>query len=151
MNNSTLIRLGFYAAVAVLVLAYVGLTSPPPVAKAVDAGGGNEAVAKARPLASRLGIAAGCLGLWMAVDLAVVGRLMSRDAITVHLVRVLIGWGALLALGAMLSAGNQRLLAAAIVFGVTAAFVGLWIAALASRKQPLRRDPPEPNRMDSLS
>ena len=130
-------RIAFYAGVALLVLGYVALTSR-------DVGLSQEAGARAeeksgddaRPakLVQRLAAAAGIVVAWIAIDLFVAIRFRSMDQMVLVLVRILVGWGLLLALGALLSAGHQRLLAAAIVFGVTAAFVALWIGALAARR-----------------
>jgi hypothetical protein len=44
-------------------------------------------------------------------------------------------WGLLLALGTYLVGGNHPGLRAAIVAGCTLAFLGLWLAALALRRQ----------------
>jgi hypothetical protein len=81
-----------------------------------------------------LGMAAAAVALWIVVDCLVAVCFRKSDPMTFYLVRVLIGWGSLLALGAALAPGHQRLLAGVIVFTVTGAFVGLWIAALASRR-----------------
>jgi hypothetical protein len=140
MSTSFLSRVALYAGVAVAALAYVAVTTNETKP---DAGGtiSPSAVREAPParstsdLAWRLSVAAVAVAVWCALDLAIASWLWASDRITFYLVRVLIGWGLLLALGAMLSAGHQRFLAAAIVFGMTAAFVGLWLAALASRRR----------------
>jgi len=44
-------------------------------------------------------------------------------------------WGLMLALGTYLFGGNQPGLRAAIVAGCTVGFLGLWLAALASRRR----------------
>jgi hypothetical protein len=138
-----LARVGIYLAIALLVLLYVGLTAPlPGTSTATDAAAeqqGAAAAASQSPI-RRPAIAAAAVGLWIVLDLVISSQLSGRDRLTVLLVRVLIGWGALLALGALLSPGNQRLAAALIVFGVTAAFVGFWIAALAVRKDRSRAE-----------
>jgi len=130
-------RLGLYAAVAAIVLAYVGVTTgganntkPPSAASAVQ-----RVASELGSLTQRLTAAAILVAIWIVVDLAVAAYLRNNDGLTHYLVRVLLGWGMLLALGAMLSAGHQRWLAAAIVFGVTAAFIGLWLAALSTRRR----------------
>jgi hypothetical protein len=128
-------KIAMYAGVAAIVMAYVAVTTgsrgsqPPSTSSApmsVDA--------ERSALAHRLLAAAVALGVWVVIDVAVAHYLRSSDATTHYLVRILLGWGLLLALGAMLSAGHHRKLAAIIVFGVTAAFIGLWLAALATRR-----------------
>jgi hypothetical protein len=141
-NPSIAGRFGLYAAVAAIVLAYVGAitegrsaANPPPAAT----GANGRDPADHDVLARRLAVAGVAVALWILVDVAAAVYLKNTEPMTYYLVRVLLGWGMLLALGAMLSAGHQRWLAAAIVFGVTAAFVGLWLAALSSRRHAKAR------------
>jgi hypothetical protein len=47
----------------------------------------------------------------------------------------LLVWGSLLALGSFLYGGNRPLVRAAIIFGVTLAFVAFWLAALTVRSR----------------
>jgi hypothetical protein len=129
-------RLGLYAAVTIIVLAYVGLTTERAApAASLSSTANREQTVSAAPSIQRFSAAGLAIALWIAVDLAAASYLRGSDSMTHYLVRVLLGWGALLALGAMLSAGQQRWLAAAIVFGMTAAFIGLWLTALSARRR----------------
>lgn len=136
MSSNLARRLGFYLGVAALVLLYVAVTtSAGETGTAAARGAATSGGILGSILAKRLTMAAAAVAVWLAVDSLLVRSWRGGDWMIVYLVRVLIGWGALLSLGAMLSAGHQRLLAAAIVFAVTAAFVGLWIGALAKRSR----------------
>ncbi|MEX2173696.1 MAG: hypothetical protein WD872_04995 [Pirellulaceae bacterium] len=64
----------------------------------------------------------------------------SGHGMTAWIMLAVLAWGALLALGSYLFGGNLPLLRAAIVFGVTVAFLGLWLGALAARKRSLERE-----------
>jgi|GEM_PF-2677898 hypothetical protein len=66
----------------------------------------------------------------------------TRSLTTWIMVAVLV-WGGLLALGSYLFGGTLPVLRAAIVFGATVAFLGLWLAALAMRKHRLARESDE--------
>jgi hypothetical protein len=137
-NTSIAASFGLYAAVAAIVLAYVGATAGGGSAAsqpAATAGAIGSAPADHSALAQRLTTTGIAVALWVLVDLTASLYMKNSEPMTYYLVRVLLGWGMLLALGAMLSAGHQRWLAAAIVFGVTAAFVGLWLAALSTRRR----------------
>lgn len=61
----------------------------------------------------------------------------SRASLTAWIMLAVLGWGILLAVGSFLYGGTLPLLRAAIVFGVTVAFLGLWLGALAVRKRRL--------------
>jgi hypothetical protein len=124
LAHSILRRIVFYGGIAAVVLAYVAITSHELGKKPDDW----------TPLTRRMILAAGACAAWIAIDIFLSSRFKQTDILTSSLVRVLLGWGLLLALGAMLSQRNQQIGAAAIVFGVTAAFLGLWIAALRTRK-----------------
>jgi hypothetical protein len=54
---------------------------------------------------------------------------------TTWIMLAVLAWGALLALGSFLFGGNLPLVRAAIVFGVTVAFLLLWLGALTLRQR----------------
>jgi hypothetical protein len=89
-------------------------------------------------LTNRLCKAGAALGVWIILDSILVGLFRPLTPLIHHLVRILVGWGLFLALGVLIGGGSKRLLAAVIVFGVTAAFLGLWLAALSSRERNLQ-------------
>jgi hypothetical protein len=49
-------------------------------------------------------------------------------------------WGGLLALGSYLFGGNYAVARAAIVLGITAGFLTLWLGALAARNRRVERE-----------
>jgi hypothetical protein len=59
----------------------------------------------------------------------------SGPGLTTWIMLGVLAWGALLALGSFLFGGNLPLVRAAIVFGVTVAFLLLWLSALALRQR----------------
>lgn len=61
----------------------------------------------------------------------------SRARLTAWIMLAVLGWGILLAVGSFLYGGTLPLVRAGIIFGVTVAFLGLWMAALAVRKRRL--------------
>jgi hypothetical protein len=132
-----------YVVVSVCLLAYVASISGAfgHFGKPLDDRG---AIDTAPPidwqlLTSRLAKTGAALSAWIIVDAILVGLLRNVTPFIHYLVRVLVGWGMFLALGALIAGGGHRLLAAAIVFGVTAAFLGLWLAALSFRERDLRQ------------
>lgn len=56
-----------------------------------------------------------------------------RAAPIAWIMLALLIWGGLLALGSWLYGGNHPLLRAAIIFGVTLAFLGFWLLMLKTR------------------
>ncbi|MCU0877383.1 MAG: hypothetical protein MUF06_06315 [Pirellulaceae bacterium] len=54
---------------------------------------------------------------------------------TTWIMLAVLAWGALLALGSFLFGGNLPMLRAAIVFGVTVAFLLVWLGALTLRQR----------------
>jgi len=67
----------------------------------------------------------------------------ARPSLTTWIMLAVLAWGALLALGSYLFGGTHPVLRAAMVFGVTVAFLGLWALALAMRKRRLGREADE--------
>jgi cation transporter-like permease len=67
----------------------------------------------------------------------------SKPSLTTWIMLAVLAWGALLALGSYLFGGTHPVLRAAMVFGVTVVFLGLWALALAMRKRRLERDSDE--------
>jgi hypothetical protein len=133
---SLIARAALYAAAAALVLGYVALTTGGRTSSTVaDAQVAPDSTSTAANWTQRVVTASGVTALWIVVDVILAARLANADATTRYLLRALVAWGSLLALGAMLSGGRQPLLAAGIVFGVTAAFVGFWVAALSTRRR----------------
>jgi len=61
-------------------------------------------------------------------------RSISNNNAIRWLMLVILAWGLLLALGTYLFGGNKPLIRALIVAGCTLAFLGLWLAALATRR-----------------
>jgi amino acid transporter len=61
----------------------------------------------------------------------------SRMGLTAWIMLAVLGWGILLATGSFLYGGTLPLVRAGIIFGVTVAFLGLWLAALALRRRRL--------------
>jgi amino acid transporter len=61
----------------------------------------------------------------------------SRMGLTAWIMLAVLGWGILLAIGSFLYGGTLPLVRAGIIFGVTVAFLGLWLAALALRRRRL--------------
>jgi hypothetical protein len=59
---------------------------------------------------------------------------------TTWIMLAVLAWGALLALGSYLNGGNHAVWRAAIVLGVTAGFLALWVGALAVRKRRMGRE-----------
>jgi high-affinity Fe2+/Pb2+ permease len=59
----------------------------------------------------------------------------ATPGMTTWIMLAVLAWGALLALGSFLFGGNLPLVRAAIVFGVTLAFLLLWLVALALRQR----------------
>jgi hypothetical protein len=68
----------------------------------------------------------------------------SRVSLTAWIMLAVLGWGILLAIGSFLYGGTLPLVRAAIIFGVTVAFLGLWLGALAMRKRRLASEDDEP-------
>ena len=66
-----------------------------------------------------------------------------RIGLTAVIMLAVLGWGILLAIGSFLYGGTLPLVRAGIIFGVTAAFLGLWLAALALRKRRLANEDDE--------
>ncbi len=64
----------------------------------------------------------------------------TKPSLTTWIMLAVLFWGVLLALGSYLFGGNHAVARAAIVLGVTAAFLGLWLGALASRKRRIERE-----------
>jgi membrane protein DedA with SNARE-associated domain len=64
----------------------------------------------------------------------------TRPSLTTWIMLAVLLWGALLALGSYLFGGNHAVQRAVIVFGVTVAFLLMWVGALAMRKRRLERE-----------
>lgn len=65
------------------------------------------------------------------------------SGLTTWIMLAVLVWGALLALGSYLFGGTLPALRAAIVFGATVGFLGLWMGALTMRKRRLARESDE--------
>lgn len=63
----------------------------------------------------------------------------ARPSLTTWIMLAVLVWGGLLALGSYLFGGNHALARAAIVLGMTAGFLALWLGALAARKRRVER------------
>ncbi len=67
----------------------------------------------------------------------------TRPSMTTWIMLAVLAWGMLLALGSYLYGGNHAVWRAAIVLGVTAGFLGLWLGALAARKRRIEGESDE--------
>ena len=110
-------------------------------AESVDAAAATpSALQRLQSLAPRLATAAGLLCVWIVADLIAARALGRFEPFLHYLIRVLLGWGLFLALGAAIAPGGRRLLAALILMAVTAAFLGFWAIMLSARKRRLQRE-----------
>jgi hypothetical protein len=91
------------------------------------------------PVAARMGVAVLFLATWAVFDQVLPRLLADQHKWIPYIVMALLVWGGALAFGSFLYGGNHPLLRAAIVFGVTVAFVTFWLGMLASRRQRLTR------------
>lgn len=90
-------------------------------------------------MATRVAVAVLFVAAWVVFDQVLPRLLIDQHKWIPCIVIGLLVWGGALALGSFLYGGNHPLLRAAIIFGVTVAFVTFWLGMLASRRQRLTR------------